>query len=200
MLRSNWWTEPDQRPRWRSQLPRDSQRQRCYDAERWARTQDPAMMVQLFTGDDTLATCAEYTRAVYADSWVRATWPGALRPEAIRITNTRARRGTAHFNNRIAMPRFARYPLYTLHEIAHLLCYPHARSEPGHSPRWAGDFLALVHRFMGFDAGMLLRAGYIEKKVKFLDPYPFTFTAYPIRFPFITDTTNPSPIYHNEQP
>ena len=181
----DYWDKPV-RVRYRSGRPVDSQRKRCYAAERWAREQDPALMVTMFPAYDSLYFTARYSRRVYADKWIRGSYPWIIPADSLHIIsgNSNRRRGQARNDNTIVMPAFARYPLYTLHELAHLICWPIylSRGEPGHGPAWSGTFLALVHRCMGFDAGMLLREGFKRERVNFTSPYPFTFPAEPFRF------------------
>ena len=105
-----------------------------------------------------------YVDAVLGLSWVRADYPGAATPVAVRA---RRGRGKAHYEPlppTIAVPlhdgdgAWALRELVVLHEIAHHL----AADDVGHGARFVGCFTALVSEIVGPEAGLVLRGALHE--------------------------------------
>ncbi len=133
-----------------SSHPRDSKRQRVYDAER-----ELPEFHQKMDWPEVEAFFAQ----VNASRWFRARWSTVVRP-------VRKRGGSAYGypGGRVTLPAFARNRIVILHEIAHTVTYADQRYAP-HGPEYCGVFVALVGHFVSDDVARRLRAELRARKV-----------------------------------
>lgn len=137
--------------------PRDSQRERVYQAEK------PLMASQ--EKFRSVEDCQAFVDEVVDSDWWLARFS---RISKITVTDGRSRRrGGAEYTWggwEIAMPVFSRNRLYLLHEIAHCLGLP---TEAWHGPAYAARYLALVERWLGKKAARQLRADFAKEGVRY---------------------------------
>lgn len=145
--------------------PRDNQRQRVYDAEREAF--NPLM--EKGTPDlPTVADCQALVDRIVYSRW----WNGQLRTNPdmavvfgnVTVSDGRGRRRGGVAGLDIAMPGWTRHTYYLLHEIAHVMT---PMRYAWHGPEFCRNYLALVDRWMGKDAGRALRAEFKTKRVRY---------------------------------
>jgi hypothetical protein len=136
---------------------RDSQRSKCYAAERAAYPDRDG------PGPLTIAECeklanemVEYARRV----GIVGTW----RRHPIRVADGRGRRaaGASWGGNEITLPRWARRVEVVAHEVAHCI----SPEQPPHGPHWVERFLRLIERFDGFEARQRLGAEMVKRGVR----------------------------------
>lgn len=152
------------RTRSRSARPRDSQRQKVYDAE------------DAIHGKDlpTVPEMQEYIDAILRKRWFKNRYPNI---KQVKVQDGRGRRRAVGIYrwtySIIKMPRWARCEMVLLHELAHVVtdgrkgvfgASKHAVAS--HGPEFARNFLDLVYWKMGREAGDTLRASFKEKRVK----------------------------------
>ncbi len=143
--------------------PRDSQRQKLYDAERAA-----------FGPTKTLSTVAEVQ--AYADKVTGSKWWASQPRLSTRTITVSDGRGSGNAravsSYRIQMPTHMRSEWVTLHEIAH--CAMGQRhgwdGVAAHGWQFAEFYLALVRRFLGVAAHDQLRDAFKAKRVKYRPP------------------------------
>lgn len=135
--------------------PRDTQRQRLYDAEAAVRPSLPE-----FTA---LADVQAYVDTVCTSKWARTHMPRmALH---VRVKDGRRRsRGGAYGNYEIRMPRHTRTRLYILHELVHCATSPHVAA---HGREFAALLLKVVRHFLGAEAHGYLRDSFKDHGVKY---------------------------------
>lgn len=160
--------------------PRDSQRSRCYNAEAVAR--------HVVSGRrfESLAEVQAYVDDVVGSAWWEQNSP---RQGSIVVSGSRGRKATASMLHRfkpghlriqdtITMPAaqwapWAWQDWVVLHELAHVGRFTEGsflhQTEAGHSPEWAGFYLALVGEFMGADARDALGAEFEKHRVRYLE-------------------------------
>lgn len=147
-----------QRPR----RPRDSQRQRCYDAEH---------AVPGHLHGRVLATVQEL------QEWVDKAL--ADEPDAPAVTvgpgsGSRRARATWHpeRGHRLQFPRSQRTEIVACHEVAHVLVAHRYGFEgaAGHGWQWAATYLDLVGRHCSPLAAEALEAAFVDLKVRYLPP------------------------------
>jgi hypothetical protein len=142
--------------------PRDTQRQRLYDAERdaFGRTADGYTVEQMQALIDkwrsSKTLCKRYPRAKLP----------------VKVTDGRSRRRGAYSYGKIAMPRAARSKRYLLHELAHHLVI----EGPAHGWQYAECYLYLVRVFMGRSAEEALKREFKAHRVRFRAPRRSTMT------------------------
>ncbi|MBF6339813.1 TIGR04338 family metallohydrolase [Nocardia abscessus] len=164
--------------------PRDTQRQRVYDAEQDVREifdlaeKVPGRMVEVFGSRInlpaerrmvSLESISVYLNSVLALGWVQDRYPRARIPVTVR-----ARRGAAHAHyepatSMVAVPlhhRAALRELLLLHELAHHLQPP---ASAGHGPQFCGVFVELLDGVMGPEAGWLMRAALADNGARLSD-------------------------------
>ena len=136
-------------------IARDTKRQRLYDTEKkhslWAKG-DRAMSLSDIN--------KMVQRIVRSKRFSKEFGDLNSRKSGVTVTDGRGRRsGAASWStNEIAMPRFARHKLYTLHEVAHLAAANQEREEVGplseapHGPRFRRAYLTLVKWECGKEA------------------------------------------------
>ena len=137
--------------------PRDTQRQRLYNAEQ----------AMGFLGDgpgkrmETVAEMQSFVDALLRSRWFKARWGVWGR---IEVRDGRGRSSAAAFGqHQIRVPRWARSELVVLHEVAHCLT---PRGYASHGPEFAGVFVALVRQVMGPAAAASLRDSFRSYRVR----------------------------------
>ena len=137
--------------------PRDSQRQRLYDAEN-----DCFGRSSYYVGD--LGECREFVNKVWTSSWttkhyriVAVTFP----PD---VTDGRGARRAYGSRRRISLPLWTRSKWIILHEIAHGLMIGFVAA---HGREFAACYLALVQHFLGKDDAELLKMSFKQYHVKY---------------------------------
>lgn len=137
--------------------PRDSQRQKVYDAENEAIRH---------TGR-SFGSIEEIQS--YVDRLVGSAWWGRRYSDR-RIVVQSKHHGTATANytgSRINLPRWAWTEDVVLHEIAHIATNRQWGTQiPAHGRHFAKVYLELVRHKMGKDAGARLKAAFAKHKVK----------------------------------
>lgn len=134
-----------------SLTPRDTQRQRVYDAGEAMAEFDAGPM----TWTEVEAFCAKINQS----KWFRARWRTSITPQLKRGGSAYGYPG-----GRITLPLFARNPVTILHEVAHTVTSTGIVAP--HGPEFCGVFLALVRHFMGVEAAKRLRANMRTYRVK----------------------------------
>lgn len=173
--------------------PRDSQRSRCYKAERAAVARVPGREIGPRFTRPRLANVQTYVDDVTRSDWWRAHagYVGTvLVLETDRTRKAVARSFTWRREGRetwyraqpnIALPEWpagswAWCDWVLLHELAHVARFtPNGimrQDEPSHSREWAGTFLALVREFMGENAAQALREQFRALRVRHVPPEP----------------------------
>ncbi len=142
--------------------PRDSQRQRVYDAENEVpgfRTEDRL---------DELSELNDWVLTVLASSWFKKHFPET---KYIDVEDGRGRQKACGGLSGIKMPRWSRSKMITLHEIAHVVTLRQANkagtSVPWHGREFAMAYLALVRHFLGQAKHDQLLEQFRLKKVKY---------------------------------
>lgn len=131
---------------------RDTQCSRVYEFERMvARLERRDLYAPTWeTLDDVIRWAAPVWRAERG----RYGRPGAKMPAIERPTRGQ-RRALAYLGQRrITLPKWARSPWVTLHEMAHLLVQA---NEPPHGPRFVGVLIRLACTHLEYDAHELMR-------------------------------------------
>lgn len=131
-------------------MARDTQRSRVYAWEQ-------ACVAQLAHSSiydaefKTLEECADYAAPIWRKERGRVGLARAAGPR-IERPHRGQRKGLAHPDGRITLPRWARSRWVILHEMAHLLT---PRDEP-HGPRFVGVLIGLIARHLDYDATQLM--------------------------------------------
>lgn len=130
----------------------DTQRSRVYEFERMvARMERRDLYSPTW---ETLDHVIQWAAPVWRAERGRYGRPGARMP-AIERPARGQRRALAYLGQRrITLPRWARSPWVTLHEMAHLLVQA---NEPPHGPRFVGVLIGLACRHLDYDAHELMR-------------------------------------------
>jgi putative metallohydrolase (TIGR04338 family) len=102
----------------------------------------------------------DFVDRVVSSAWFQARWPIPT------IRRGRSRAGGFAANRSISMPRWARSPLVTLHEIAHVVVPPSPTVAP-HGREYAAAYLALVRRFGDPGQGDELETAFIAERVRY---------------------------------
>lgn len=144
-------------------IPRDSQRQRLYDAEQ----------VIVLTGPRpefrTVEQMQTYVDKLLSSAWFQRRWgkhrltvrPGYGFRRAVAETG----------RNRIQMPLWARCEAVLLHEIAHhCTWWQHRNDVAPHGREYAANYVELVGHLMGRESAELLKVSFRAGKVKFTKP------------------------------
>ena len=138
--------------------PRDSQRQRVYDAETLL-AKSPVLQGwgrMLPTVED----CTVYAEKVLADKWVRTWWP-EVADWALDVQDGRSRRSASGRLHRarpfrlneegdvaqLKFPKPTRWEQIVLHEIAHCIASPQEKA--AHGREFVAVYLKLTQRFRG---------------------------------------------------
>lgn len=146
--------------------PRDSQKQRLYDAERASGLQSSKWTQsgeRLFGGrwtteqPWTIEQCQRYVNELVESTWFRRRWTR----QCIVVEPGRGGGHAGWYGIRLGV--WARQEIVVLHEVAHLLT---PASMASHGPEYAGVLLTLVGHKMGADARRALRESMREHGVK----------------------------------
>lgn len=135
--------------------PRDNQRQRLYNAEKVLEAKWGAKI-----GCGRLEECQAYVDALCQERWFQSRW-GRRSIEVRQKTHGCA---TSYAGSHICMPPWARTPMVTLHEVAHVLC---PATVAGHGPEYAAVYLFLVNNHFGEESARLLRTSFAAHKVSY---------------------------------
>lgn len=141
--------------------PRDSQRQKLYNAEREALKENYGGKV----GNGMIADVQGMVDRLCQQHWFQARWG----QRTIEVRQKTSGRATGYYNSHICMPPRYRSPYITLHEVAHVLCHP---KYAGHGPEYAALYLFLVHQHLGADASASLRESFRKHGVKYREGVP----------------------------
>ena len=155
---------------------RDTQRQRVYDAERYALDRiDQKMM--------SLGECQRYVNRLCSKAYVEKRWKN-LRPPTILDGRGSPKARYVHWNNTIQLPTWARTRWVILHEMAHYLserCIEGCGGPQGqvrwcgyeahHGWHFASIFLLLVRREMGVKAHDDLLQAFGKFRVQYVRPF-----------------------------
>jgi putative metallohydrolase (TIGR04338 family) len=136
--------------------PRDSQRQKLYNAEGEAIHASKNRINFVTVGE-----IQRYVDKIVSSKW----WKGRFDIKKIDVTDGRRRRSAAGIRHidetgTIKMPKFARNNWLTLHEMAHCV------SHDDHGRGYAKNYLLLVKRFIGDDDYRLLKEAFVKYHVK----------------------------------
>lgn len=137
---------------------RDTQRQRCYDAESAIQTgADPKLR--------NLADMQAFIDKVTEARWFQSRW-GRISVE-VRAGQRHTR--AVSYGRVLHIPLWAREEEILLHELAHTLTSHRVGSHivSWHGPEFAGVLLFLVKNVMGLDAWEKLRKSFKEHRVRF---------------------------------
>ena len=144
--------------------PRDSQRQKVYDAEK-------AAFLDAFWApldDNSIEGARRYVKQVigskrWATLALRYDYPSSN--ITIAVKDGRGRRSACASTWRVSLPVHTRSKPIILHELAHTLTN-HQRKLPGHGWLFCRAYLDLVSTFIGADAKKKLKASFRDHKVK----------------------------------
>lgn len=139
--------------------PRDSQRQKFYDAE------DAALGTPSRTEAMSLAECQAFVNSVVRSQWVKENFT-EVNPNlgAFRVTDGRGARNAKANMHRIVLPKWARNRYTILHEIAHGLT---PRKYAGHGREYVVNYLKLMRHFEGVAVHDMLRDSFKARGVKY---------------------------------
>ena len=142
---------------------RDSQRQRCYDAETAA-----DLCGHLLSGEE-MSHVNEYVAKVAAScSWIflsKQHRAKVVDHTKLEIADGRGARCAKGWAWGISIPRRSRRAVVVLHELAHVLAAGAAHHWP-----WANCFLRLVKEHLGAEAGNRLEEQFKLKGVRYQPP------------------------------
>ena len=148
--------------------PRDSQRERLYEAERalWAYSPDRK---DVTAGGrlETLPEVQRYVNRILRSQWYRKTFRRAarLRP-GIWVKDRRNNGAAQAWGGCIEMPRWSRCRMIVLHEMAHCIADAEYTRNCLHDRDFARTYLALVDRWIGKEIGRALRASFRAHRVR----------------------------------
>lgn len=148
--------------RTRPRRPRDSQRQRCYDAEH---SVDADLHGRSL---DTLGDLREWFAKALAGE------PGA--PDVTVGSGSGSRRARATWSpergHKLQFPRAMRTEIVACHELAHVLVTHRLGFEgaAAHGWQWAATYLDLVSRHVSPQAGARLEEAFVAFRVRYRPP------------------------------
>lgn len=155
--------------------PRDSQRQKVYDAEAIAfegASRAKANAMRLLTIDE----CQALVDAVFASNYLREKYDFTKDAPTVRRGVGQRRRGCYKVStNEIHLPEWTRQRWYVLHEVAHALVRP-TPTRPAHAQEWAACYLDLLRAFNGRGDHDRLVAAFKVTKVRFKPKRAYTIT------------------------
>ncbi len=149
-----------------SSKPRDTQKQKLYNAERVLRAYaDPL---------PTVADMEKYVAKVLKRAPIVARYPQDLQPIDVCPGKWGQRRALAHGGDRISMPKWSRDTHIVLHEVAHVIAsrVHGARNIAGHGWQYAKVYIDLVHFMMGREAAEALKISFAHHGVRYKAPRP----------------------------
>lgn len=161
-----------------STRPRDSQRKKVYDSEQ---------AHSLWTWDahqyESVQQVQSWVDSICKSRWFINRFPRhaidkkriavyGRRADGIKVLDGRGRRGACGSTRGfVKLPVWSRSDLVILHEIAHVVTSRYTtnnRKLPAHHGRdFCANYLALVRRFLGKEAGDELKACFKKHKVKY---------------------------------
>lgn len=131
---------------------RDTQRSRVYAWE--AACIEQLAHSSMYDAEfETLEECTEFATPIWAKERGRVGLARKPAP-AIERPHRGQRRGIAHADHRITLPKWTRSRWYILHELAHRLNTKESGSD--HGPRFVGILIGLIARWMDYDATQLM--------------------------------------------
>lgn len=155
-----WYKIPTRR--WKNNpngfCERDSQRQKVYDAQDWARNGCPALKENFSSLEDI----QKFTNALTSTVWYRKRF-------GLHTITVLARRVDASARRCDSTIRFSptwRNMLTVLHEIAHIARY--AGTGAAHGRFFARTLIALVDHVVGKEAAEILKTEFKRERVKYL--------------------------------
>lgn len=142
---------------------RDSQRQKLYNAEHSTPTWKAGHAEPFTDLKDVERYVKRVIRSKFWDQQVNG------RCHVPRIGDGRGRRSAYGNSGEVVFPRWARFPMVILHELAHTaICRTHHHSRvAAHGHEFAAMFLKLVSRFMGTQVHDELKASFKAHGVRF---------------------------------
>lgn len=159
----------------RNGRPRDSQRQKVYDAE--ARWEAEGFLGRRFT---TIAEIQKYVDGLLASAYIQRHYGDVIRRQVlrVRVLDGRGRRTACARPgvNELCFPIWSRTESTVLHEVAHLLVnWKYERADAAwHGHQFAACMVELVNNRMGKAAGRALVARYKAKRVRYRRPRQLT--------------------------
>ena len=137
--------------------PRDSQKQKLYNAESFLHTTSGRM--------ETVPEIEAFADRVISHEWFKRRWPSVHYIEVKDGRGARVARGFRYWNGGgIKMPKWSRNRAIVLHEIAHIIT---PNTYASHGPEYARNFLDLVRHYLGKESAEQLRASYKRHRVKY---------------------------------
>lgn len=158
--------------KWRftSSKPRDSQRQKLYDAE--------CAFNHATHRLETLEEVQEYVDSITRTRWWKSRYFGSFENSGwrfrgngkyqVRIKDGRGSATSYRLRGEVKMPHWSRYKGIVLHELAHQLVPP---QYAGHGPEFAKMYLLMVKRYMGRDAWRFLKWQFDRYGIKYRTSY-----------------------------
>lgn len=162
-----------------SNRPRDSQRKKVYNSERthslwtWDAQYESVQEVQALVDKmcKTRWFKSRFPKYAFDQKAIRKYGRSA---DGIKVLDGRGRRGACGSTRGfIKLPRWSRSDLVILHEIAHVVTRRNGYHGPlpaFHGREFCANYLALVRRFLGKDAGDELKACFKKHKAKYTRP------------------------------
>jgi len=147
--------------------PRDFQKSRIYKAEN--RIHEALKERGLDAKMESIPEVDAFVKHVTQSRfWKSKTIPNfAARGKPVRVKDGRGRRiacaGWSALGYYVALPKWARTKLTTVHEMTHVACY---HNRVSHGRMFARTMLAMTRRFLGKEAGDLLAEQYKLLRVK----------------------------------
>lgn len=143
--------------------PRDSQRQKVYDAERKAFEGEQIDLPEVSDMERFVAHVCGLKR-------VRQAFPCLMRHVVIGDGRARRRAGGNYYG--IFMPRWSRKRWVVLHELSHTIVQRQhgVRGTAGHGWEFASVYLTLVRHVLGVPAHARLKAQFRAHRVRFKAP------------------------------
>ncbi len=141
--------------------PRDSQRQRVYDAEK---------LIPDFSSGHRLETMEEieaYVAMMLSHEWFRRHFRSI--GDHIDVSDGRGSRRAKAFctQNRMSFPKWARSRMNVIHEVTHMVV---SDAVSAHGWQFCATYLDLTRHFMGEERYKQLREAFRTKKVRYKQP------------------------------
>ncbi len=133
---------------------RDNQRQRVYNAERTTTMWTSPERI------DDIHALRKYVKKICKSAWYRRRF---VRYPLIEVGDGRRRRKAGGGWGEINMPRWSRFKLVILHEMAHAV----HTYQPWHGREFCKIYLAMVKKWIGKEAYAGLKLAFDEHGVKY---------------------------------
>lgn len=145
--------------------PRDSQRQRVYDAERIAFDDAHGPIAITLGKTISVDECQKLVDVVCLSPYLREKY-GVTRatPVVVAGHGNRDRGCYKYRRNEIHLPEWTRQRWYVLHEVAHYFV-PRTADRAAHGQEWAACYVDLVRAYLGHGAENALIAAFRAKRV-----------------------------------